>query len=413
MTATEDAHDPLEGIDVLAVFEKDMGEDLPDPHPVYEALREHGPVYAGDTVTDLFGMRSVMSFWDQPSFTVLGYEECAQVLRDAEHFSNTVLQRSVEKTMGRNILTMDDPDHRVNRMLIQHAFTKRAMDDWREDFVVPLVGEAIDLMFDDGAAELMGEFCIRFPVTVIHRILGLPHERLMELHTLAVGLLLYRRPEISSECSKRLGAMLGEYVRERRAEPGSDVISALCTARLDTGETLTDDEIVAFLRVLMPAGGETTTRLTGSLFAHLLTDPEQLALLRSDRSRMGWAIEEALRLEAPTQYVWRLCVRDTELNGTKIPAGSPIGVCLAAANRDPARFTDPERFDITRSTPHLSFGLGPHMCLGMHMARMEVAVAIDAFLDHMPNLRLDPDFAPPHTRGISFCSPAAVHARWD
>ena len=136
--------------------------------------------------------------------------------------------------------------------------------------------------------------------------------------------------------------------------------------------------------------------------------------MKSDRRLVTAAIEESLRVDAPTQLTARLATRDTEIAGVAIPAGAPLNICFGAAGRDPRRYPEPDCFDIDRgTTTHLSFGLGPHTCIGMHMARMEVDVALNAFLDRLPRLRLDPDFPPPQSRGCSFFSPPAVYVRWD
>jgi cytochrome P450 len=418
MTTNTDSPRPdlLAGFDVLAAFEKEMGEDLPDSRPVYEELRTRHPVYVGDVMRDRLGMRSSpLSAWDGQPFTILGHEEVVRVLRDGVHFSTSFYERSSGKSQGRNLLGMDDPEHRFHRQIAQTAFSRKAMESWQHDFVEPYVARVIDDLAPAGRAEVMAGFALTFPVSVIHYILGLPPEQLLELHTLAVGLLLiHSRPDIAMECSERLGRLLYAHVVDRREHPADDVISVLANAKVDGRLALDDDEVVSFLRILLPAGGETTTRTLGSLFTYLLTNAEQFELVRRDPSLVDGAVEETLRLEPPAQLVYRLCVRDVELAGVDIPAGSPLGVCLASANRDPAVFEDPDRFDIRRpSHAHVAFGYGTHLCLGMHLARMETSVAAKAFLERLPYLRLDETMPPPHIRGITFRSPAAVHVRWD
>jgi cytochrome P450 len=149
------------------------------------------------------------------------------------------------------------------------------------------------------------------------------------------------------------------------------------------------------------------------VFAYLTADPDLLAAVREDRDLIKPVIEETLRLEPPTQYVYRLCVRDTEVAGTAIPAGSPIAVSLSAANRDPLVYEDPAAFRLHRPTAHLAFGHGVHLCLGMHLARMEASAALTGFLDRMPRLRRDPSAPAPVISGIAFRSPAVVPLIWE
>ena len=177
---------------------------------------------------------------------------------------------------------------------------------------------------------------------------------------------------------------MAKILDERRREPREDIISDLALAELD-GEHLSDDEIFSFVRLLLPAGVETTFRSTGNLLFTLLSHPDQLEAVRADRSLVPQAIEEALRFETPLLNITRLATRDTEVGGVPVPAGSTVMIMIAAANRDETRYPDPDRFDIFRSDPkpHISFGHGPHVCLGMHLARMETRVALDLLLDRL------------------------------
>jgi cytochrome P450 len=192
------------------------------------------------------------------------------------------------------------------------------------------------------------------------------------------------------------------------------MISTLCQAELSDGSKMSDQEIVTFLRTFLNAGSETTSSALGSLFWHLLSNTDQLALVRADRGLVGAAIDESLRLEPPLGMTWRLCVADVELGGVQIRAGSPVAVCIAAANRDPGHFRDPDRFDVLRSEEaHITFGFGRHLCLGQHVARMEMTLAVNKFLDRLPYLRLDEEAPAPRERGFLFRSPGSLPVRWD
>ena len=173
---------------------------------------------------------------------------------------------------------------------------------------------------------------------------------------------------------------------------------------------MSDEEIFSFVRLLLPAGVETTYRATGNMLFSLLSHPDQLDAVRRDRSLIHQTIEEALRLETPLLNITRLATKDTEISGVPIEAGSTVMLMLAAANREEDRHADPNMFDIFREDPkpHISFGHGPHMCLGVHLARLEMRVALEVLLDRLRDLRLDPAWDDPHIRGQIFRSPTAL-----
>jgi len=208
--------------------------------------------------------------------------------------------------------------------------------------------------------------------------------------------------------SAEIKEYLAGILAERRREPREDLISGLAQAELD-GERLTDEEIFSFLRLLLPAGVETTYRSTGNLLFSLLSRPDQLEAVRADRSLIPQALEEAVRFETPLLNITRLATRDTVLSGVEIPAGSTVLIMLAAANRDETRWPEPDQFDIFREPRlHISYGQGPHICLGMHLARAEMRIALNLLLDRLPGLRLDPDGDDPHIRGQVFRSPTSL-----
>ena len=209
-----------------------------------------------------------------------------------------------------------------------------------------------------------------------------------------------------------LRAYFAERVAERRAQPRDDVISELIEVEVD-GRRLTDDDIFAFLIMLLPAGIETTYRSLGNLLFALLTHPDQLDEVVRNPALRAAAIEEGLRWEPPVVLITRQCVRDTQLGGTDIAAGRCLNVFLGSANRDEHYYADPDRFDIHRTpAPHVSFGSGPHMCLGMHLARMESRLALEAVLERLHDLRLDADAPQPRIIGSVFRSPDSLPVRF-
>ena len=195
---------------------------------------------------------------------------------------------------------------------------------------------------------------------------------------------------------------------ERRAHPANDLMSILAASELD-GQHLTDEEIFAFLRLLLPAGAETTYRSSSNLLFGLLTHPDQLDALRADRALMPKAIEEGLRWEPPLTTIVRTATRDTVVDGVDVPAGAVVITNMGSANHDEKYWERSEEFDIHREQrQHLAFAFGPHMCLGMHLARMETRVVLERIFERLPNVRLDPAADAPQITGMTFRAPPAL-----
>jgi cytochrome P450 len=399
-----------EEYDPFAVFDEATGSGaVTDPYPVFAALRAECPVRTG-TFHERFGFDEPVdpAYLDDSvtPYTPLSFEAVQAVLKDGETFSSSGYANSMGIVMGHSILEMDEPEHHSYRSLITQAFTRKAMERWEVELVGPIVDGLIDGFADDGRADLVRELFWPFPVHVIAGMLGLPADELPQFHRKAVELISIGFDiERGLNASQWLYDFFARVIADRRREPRGDVISVLAEAELD-GQRLTDEEIIAFLRLLLPAGAETTYRSSSNLMFGLLTRPEQLDRLRDDRSLMPQAIEEGLRWEPPLTGIGRTATRDVEVEGVMIPAGSPINVCLGGANRDPSRWDRPDEFDLFRDPQqHLAFAFGPHMCLGMHLARMETTVAINAVLDRLPSVRLVPDVPTPSITGLTFRAP--------
>jgi cytochrome P450 len=405
-----DLHD--EEYDPFAVFDESTGAgSVRDPYPVFHELRAACPVQTGNFSQHFGWDRSVDPVLSDPDRTVtpLSFEAVHAVLKDGETFSSAAYAESMGLVMGHSILEMDEPEHHRYRSLIQQAFTRKAMDRWEVELVGPIVHGLIDEFADQGRGDLVRRLFWPFPVHVIAGMLGLPAEELPDFHRRAVELI-----SIAVDIDRGLVASQWLYdffagvIGQRRADPREDLISVLVEAELD-GQRLTDEEIIAFLRLLLPAGAETTYRSSSNLMYGLLSNPDQLERLRADRGLMPAAIEEGLRWEPPLTGIGRTATRDVIIDGVEIPAGSPVSVCLGGANRDPSRWDHPDQFDLAREPKqHLAFAFGPHMCLGMHLARMETTVAINAVLDRLPAVRLDPSADDPHITGLMFRAPRAL-----
>ncbi len=379
-----------------------------DPYPRMHELRRQSPVHLGPI--DLGAGLDVFEE-DRPTpATVLGFDEVCQVLRDPETYSSSVYEGVMGAVMGRTILQMDEPDHRVHRALVSPTFRSKMLEKWEDGLVRTVVDELVDGFVAEGHADLVQEVTWNFPVQVIARILGLPRSDFPIFQRWAIAITSYAANwERGLKASQDLRDYFAEVLEDRRRRPADDLISELGAIEVD-GRRLDDEEIYSFLRLLLPAGVETTYRASGSLLFGLLTNPDQLAALNADRSLMAGAIEEVVRWEPPVTVILRRTTRDTELAGVPIEKGADVALLLGAANRDERKHKDPDRFDIFReSKQHVGFGFGIHVCLGMHLARMETRVAMNTLLDRLEGLRLDP--APGqdvHIHGLAFRSPVAL-----
>ena len=386
------------------VFDDAVAGDARDPYPELAAARKASPVQRLE-------MSNMPHDEAKPVFFVYRYDDVLTVLRDGETYSSgQIIKLIMGDVMGRHImLGMDDPEHRRYRALVSTAFGPKAIARWEAQLVEPIASQLIDRFADRGHADLVREFTFPYPTQVIGGMLGLPREDFRQFQRWSIAILsVFTRREEAIAASAEVKDYLSRILYDRRREPRDDLISDLAQAELD-GERLSDEEIFSFLRLLLPAGVETTYRSTGNLLFSLLSRPDQLAAVRADRSLVPQAIEETVRYEAPLLNITRIATRDTVLGGVPIPEGSTVLPMLAAANRDESRWDDPDRYDIFRAVrPSVGWGQGPHICLGMHLARVEMRAALNLLLDRLPRLRLDPDGDDPHIRGQVFRSPTAL-----
>lgn len=391
--------------DEFGAFDDAVAGDARDPYPELALARRETPIQTLDA--------SLMPHDDaHPVYFVYRHDDIAAVLRDGGTFSSAhIIDMIMGPVMGEHImLGMDDPQHRRYRTLVSTAFRQKVLATWETGLVAKVVNELIDRFVDRGSAELVKEFTFPYPTQIIAGLLGLPRGDYRQFQRWSIAILSFlSKPEQAIVASREVKEYMAGILEERRVTPAEDLISELAQAELD-GERLSDEEIFSFLRLLLPAGVETTYRATGNMLFSLLSHPLQLDAVRADRSLVAPTIEEALRLETPLLNITRLATRDTAVAGVPIEAGSTVMLMLAAANRDENRHADPDTFDIFRTDPkpHISFGHGPHMCLGVHLARLEMRVALELLLDRLPNLRLDPAAEDPHIRGQVFRSPTEL-----
>lgn len=378
-----------------------------DPYPSWHALRERGPVVEG-IVHELMGFEGNavfhgLPFPDRPHFSAFSYAALDEIYRHDAIYTSSPGEDAVG-VMG-SMLSMNGPAHRRHRSLVQSSFMPAKARWWIENWIEEIVHGLIDVIVDEGKAELNTDFCAAIPTLTITGSFGIPVERALD---------------IRANLLDPVGtvATLRTYLEARRENPGDDLFSVLAQAEWvdeEDGEThrLDDDQILNFATLLLAAGSGTTWKQMGITLATLLQRPETLEAIRQDRSLLKGAIEESVRWMPTDPMFSRWVSEDTELCGTVIPKGSVVHMCLGAANRDPERWDQPDEYDITRPLkPSFGFGGGPHICLGMHVARAEMTAGINALLDRLPNLRLDPDEDPPQATGLYERGVTAIPVRF-
>ena len=411
VTRLADFDDPT--FDPFLADELMFGSSL-DPYPKLAELRAKGPVHKLDYRV-FMGEHADATSGHLPHYVVVGYDEVVRCLTEPETFSNEAYKLNLGISFGRSVSTMDPPEHPRYRRIFQKAFLPQTVAKWGESVVDPVVNSLMEKFQRRGSADLVQEFTLHYPFQIVYRQLDLPPEEGPTFHKLAIAQTVVSYDVAhGTEASRKLGDYFKVLVAERLRHPGTDLVSVLAQAEVD-GERLPEEIMISFLRQLVNAGGDTTYRGTSVLLTGLLSNPEQLEAVRKDRSLVPQAIEEALRWDGPVLIQTRMAAKDVELGGVKIPKGAVLDVAAGAANRDPDRFPNPDRFDIFRKPQHkhLAFAYGPHVCIGQHLARVEMTRALNAILDNLHNLRLDPDKPAPEIRGIMMRVPKHLYVRFD
>lgn len=379
--------------------------DMRDPYPMFARRRAEGGVFGGSVMD---WSKTPDSLKPEKLYAAMSFDAVNRVFRDGKVFNSTIYDATIGLFIGPTILAMEGKPHWEHRNLVSAAFKSRSLARWEPEIVRPVVNGLIDEFIDNGHADLVRDFTFEFPTRVISRLLGLPEEDLAWFRKRAVELISYTvRYKRAFEASAELKEYFLVQIEKRRSAPTEDIIGDLVSAEID-GERLTDEAIFSFLRLLLPAGLETTYRSSGNLLYLLLTHREQFDAVAADHELIGQAIEEGLRYETPLTTVQRFATADTEVDDVPIPAGSVIDVCIGSANRDEQRWERPEEFDIFRKrVPHLSFAAGEHTCMGLHLARMETRVAVEVLLSRLRDIQLLTD-DDPHIHGQPFRSPTSI-----
>lgn len=325
-----------------------------------------------------------------PTLMLLSHELVHAAFMDEETFPSAAFYGNVvTDVLGRNLQCMYGEEHRLNRALVSPAFRQRLMPGLIEPLLEPVAHELIDRIEWRGEADLVADFTSRYPFIIITRLLGLPKHSEEEIRSWAVTMLdIQREHDAALKASRAFVDFVRPILDRRRSDPGDDLLSTLATTEME-GERLTDEEIFNFLKLLFPAGADTTYLGLGNTIYHLLHDPEQLEIvLRNPAEECRWAGEEAIRMDPPTAWIPRVNPQEITWHGIDVPAGAPMMFGLMAANRDPAVYDDPDTFDVKRR-PNMvmTFGYGVHFCLGAHLARAELQTALKVILERLPNLR--------------------------
>jgi cytochrome P450 len=364
-------------------------EGRADPYPRYAALRSVAPVH-----------RSAFGFW-----ALSRYDDCQQLLRSpgvGKNFAEAIsaagmsdTQRTVQDRFRNdrsNMLLTDPPDHTRLRGLVSRAFTPRTIESLR-----PRIVAIVDDLLDGFTAEtdVVDALAFPLPITVIGDMLGVPAEDRRTLRPLVRAVTAVLELAITPEqlaaadaADSELSAYFSDLAAQRRASPQDDMLTRLIEAE-DRGDQLTEHELISTVILLFAAGFETTTHLIGNGLLALLRNPDQLARLRADRTLIRPAVEELLRYDSPVQLAARTVYEGLTIGGVPLPAGSVVITLLGAANRDPARFRDPEQLDVGRDEgPPMSFGGGIHFCLGAALARLEGQIVLDRLLDRFGTMEL-------------------------
>ncbi|MDX2353634.1 cytochrome P450 [Stutzerimonas xanthomarina] len=403
------------------------GSDV-DLHGVYREMRMNSPVLEENFMARL-GVPSIAGLdANRPTFTLFKYNDVMAVMRDASNFTSGFIAEGLGAFFDGLILTaMDGDAHKNIRNLLQPVFMPETVNRWKETKIDRVIREEyIKPLVPSKGGDLM-DFALYFPIRVIYSLIGFPEDRPDEIEQYAAwALAILAGPQVdpekaaaargaAMEAAKALYDVVKVVVAERRVSgaEGDDLISRLIRAEYE-GRSLDDHEIATFVRSLLPAASETTTRTFGTLMTLLLENPDVLERVRNDRSLVSKAIDEAVRLEPVATFKVRQAAKDMEIRGVQIPKGAMVQCIVTSANRDEDAFEHGDVFDIDRRPkPSFGFGFGPHMCIGQFVAKTELNCALNAILDLMPNIRLDPSKPAPEIIGAQLRGPHYLHVLWD
>lgn len=401
-----------------------------DFYAICKELREKTPVMRGNFAASMGVPNNAGLGASHPTVSLFKYKDVMAVMRDPANFTSGFIAEGLGAFFdGLIIIAMDGEEHKKTRALLQPVFTPDTANRWRDKLTGVMREEFLLPMVPLKQADLM-DFGLHFPIRAIYSIMGFPDDQPEKIQQYAAwALAILAGPQAGAtpekqaatrkaaiDAARALYQAVLEIVQQRRASGdtgGYDLISRLIRSELD-GRVLDDHEIATFVRSLLPAAGETTTRTFSSVLALLLERPALLERVRNDRSLILKVIDETVRYEPVATFKVRQAAKDLEIGGLRIAKGDMVQCITAAASRDPDVFERPDEFDIFRPAKlSFGFGFGAHMCIGQFVAKMELSVALNAVLDLFPNLRLDPAYPAPKITGVMLRGASAVHVRWD
>ena len=374
-------------------------EFIADPYPTYHRLRRESPVHWSKSVN---------------AWVLTRYGDCLAALRDTRLSSkrgepgSALLESGnnnvsvMLKAISSNMVVMDPPDHTRLRNLVNRAFTPRVVEMMR-NHIREIADNLLDKVASTGQMDIIGDFAYPFPAIVICEMLGVPAERRDEFRQWSDDIMAFfgggrgtgdneavvNRATKALEGFQKLLDFFRKIVADRRRSSKEDLISALLRVE-EQGDVLNESELLSTCMLLLPAGHETTTNLIGNGMAALLKNPEEIQRLRENPDLYVSAVEELLRFDTPVQFLGRMTSEPVKIGSKQIESGRRVMLMLAAANRDPEQFQEPDKLDIARQgNRHIAFGFGVHFCLGAALARTEGQIALDRIFNRLPDLRLE------------------------
>jgi cytochrome P450 len=388
---------------------------MQNPYPVYAYLREHEPV-RWNPMFNCFMLSRYddvhMAFSDYRRFSSDIWSNAPEVLGFTGDDERSQYLRQIIPFLAYNLQGMDPPGHTRQRTLMMKTFTPRSLETFRPT-IQKLVDELIDARLAEGHMDIVADLAYPLPSNVILDLLGIPRSGRPYIKASAeainqfVATIFFYGPEIWHRLARvftELTTYLKSLIAERRKHPGGDLLTKMVQAE-ENGDMLSEDEIVIATNFLLFAGHETTANLIAVGLYYLLQNPEQMAQLRTDPSKIPTAVEELLRYVSPVHTLGRRTTQEVTIRRVAIPENSSIYLLIGAANRDPEKFRDPEKLDINRPPGRsLGFGYGIHYCIGAVLARMESQVAFETIIRRLPDLKLaveTPEFRPNYSlRGL-------------
>ena len=397
---------------------KAAGWGTDDPYVYLAKLHDDPPVVKG-VLEDLMGIPRQYNTdqWPGDVYSILSFEAVNKAFMDSETFSNRVYEKLSKPALGDTLLNLDGGEHKRLRNVSKPWFKPSFTDGWwTEMWTIAAVDEIFDRLAEKDHADLNLELCAPLPMSVVSAGFGIPASEALEFRK---ALLLHGNPEKMAKGHAFATEMLTRLMNERRTGPKDDLISRFVHADIEnedgTMRKLTDGEVMRYCFLIIHAGGGTTWRQMGITIMALMNHPEQLEALRRDRSLMRPAIQEVTRWYPTDTAFLRYVEKDTVLEGVEMKAGSVAMLCLGTANRDRTQWNNPDTLNIHRPAKrHFAFGAGAHACLGQHLSRQEMEVALGTLLDRLGDLRWDPDYPPARMGGGTLIGrgPEALRVRY-